>query len=112
MTFISPAHVSDEEKLKLLRRLDQFRDWHSLDDERYCLVCSKIINGHGLQLVDGARGNGPLRLVCPTESCDSIPMDWVLPTGVLADIAMQKASADESGDVMGTHERTADFKVP
>jgi hypothetical protein len=112
MTFISPAHVSNEEKLMLLRKLDQFRDWHSLDDKRYCLVCGKIITGHEVQLVGGTRENGPLSLVCPTESCLSIPMEWVLPTGVLADIAMQKASADESGGVMGTHERTADFKLP
>ena len=112
MTFISPAQICDEEKLKLLRRLDQFRDWHSLDDERYCLTCSKIINGHEIQLVDGTRGNGPLRPACPTELCDSIPMNWVLPTGVLADIAMQKASANESDYENQTHERTADFKVP
>ena len=112
MTFILPAHVSDEEKLKSLRGLDQFRDWHSLDDKRYCLVCGKIISGHQIQLADGTRGNGPLRLVCPTESCQSIPMDWVLPTGVLAGIAMQKASADRSGNVIETQEHTADFKVP
>jgi hypothetical protein len=112
MTFISPADVSDEAKLKLLRRVDQFRDWHSLDDKRYCLACSKIITGHEIQLVGGTRGNGPLRLVCPTESCHSIPMDWVLPTGVLADIAMQKASGTESGKEIETREQTADFKVP
>jgi hypothetical protein len=93
MTLISPVHVSDEEKLKLLQRLDQFRHWHSLDDERYCLVCGKIINGHQIQLLGGTRANGPLRVVCPTERCHSIPMDWVLPTAeILADITMQEAA--------------------
>jgi hypothetical protein len=93
MELISPAYVSDEEKLKTLRRLDQFRHWHSLDDKRYCLVCGKIITGHQIRLLGGTRGNGPLRVVCPTERCHSIPMDWVLPTAeVLAGITVQKAT--------------------
>jgi hypothetical protein len=93
MELISPAHVSHEEKLKILRRLDQFRHWHSLDDKRYCLVCSKIISGHQIRLLGGTRGNGPLRVVCPTERCHSIPMDWVLPTAeILADITMEKTA--------------------
>jgi hypothetical protein len=93
MELISPAHVSDQEKLKILRRLDQFRHWHSLDDKRYCLVCGKIITGHHIRLLGGTRGNGPLRVVCPTERCHSIPMDWVLPTAeVLAGITMEKAA--------------------
>jgi hypothetical protein len=89
MTLISPAHVSDQEKLKILRRLDQFRHWNSLDDKRYCLVCGKFITGHQVKLLGGTRGNGPLRVVCPTERCHSIPMDWVLPTAeILAEITM------------------------
>jgi len=35
----------DAEKLNVLRQLDQFRQWHSLDDKRYCLICGKIITG-------------------------------------------------------------------
>ena len=64
----------------MLRRVDQFRQWRSLDDKRYCLVCGKIITGREIQLTGGARGNGALRVNCPTERCNSIPMDWVLPT--------------------------------
>jgi hypothetical protein len=70
----------DREKLDLLRRLDQFRLWHSLDDKRYCPVCGKIITGQQIQVAGGTRGNGALRLSCPSERCNSIPMDWVLPT--------------------------------
>jgi hypothetical protein len=93
MELISPAHVSNEEKLKILRRLDQFRNWDSLDDKRYCLVCGKIITGHQIRLLGGTRGNGPLRVICPTERCHSIPMDWVLPTAeVLANITIEKAA--------------------
>ena len=72
--------LSDEEKLEVLRRLDQFRHWHSLDEKRYCLVCGKLITGRQVQVAGGTRGNGALRLSCPTEACNSIPMDWVLPT--------------------------------
>jgi hypothetical protein len=80
MTLSPPISLSDSDKLDALRRLDQFREWHSLDDKRFCLVCGKIINGRQIQLAGGTRGNGLLRLSCPTERCDSIPMDWVLPT--------------------------------
>ena len=31
-------------------------------------------------MAGGTHGNGPLRLNCPTIGCNSIPMDWVLPT--------------------------------
>lgn len=64
----------------MLRRLDQFRQWHSLEEKRYCLVCGTLISGQQIQVAGGTRGNGPLRLGCPTERCNSIPMDWVLPT--------------------------------
>ena len=74
------TRVSDDEKLEVLRRLDQFRQWHSLDEKRYCLVCGKLITGRQIQVAGGTRGNGPVRLNCPTQSCNSITMDWVLPT--------------------------------
>src|SRR6266699_3800960 len=80
MALASGVHVSDTDKLDALRRLDQFRQWGSLDEKRYCLVCGKLITGRQIQVAGGTRGNGPLQLNCPTEQCNSIPMDWVLPT--------------------------------
>ena len=74
------VRLADDEKLEVLRRLDQFRQWHSLDEKRYCLVCGKLITGRQIQLAGGTRGNGPLGLSCATEGCNAIPMDWVLPT--------------------------------
>ena len=74
------TRFSDDEKLEALRRLDQFRQWYSLDDKRYCLVCGKIITGREIQLAGGTRGNGSLRVSCPTDGCNAIAMDWVLPT--------------------------------
>ena len=80
VTLTTAIRLSDQEKLETLRRLDQFRQWHSLDEKRYCLVCGNLITGRQIQVAGGTRGNGPLRLSCPTERCNSIPMDWVLPT--------------------------------
>src|SRR3954471_9711915 len=94
VTFSTAATAADTEKLELLRRFDQFRHWHSLDEKRYCLVCGKLISGRQIQVTGGTRGNGPLRLNCPTEKCNSIPMDWVLPTNeVLA--KAEKLAAEE-----------------
>jgi len=89
------VELSDDEKLEVLGRLDQFRQWHSLDEKRYCLVCGNLISGRQIQVADGTRGNRPLRLSCPTERCDSIPMDWVLPTNeILA--KMERLKEEES----------------
>ena len=87
-----PIALSDADKLDALRRLDQFRQWGSLDEKRYCLVCGKIITGQQIQVAGGTRGNGPLRLSCPTVRCNSIPMDWVLPTDeILAKVEVMVA---------------------
>lgn len=80
MALITAVKLSDDEQLQALRLLDQFRQWNSLDEKRYCLVCGKIITGRQIEVAGGTRGNGPLRLGCPTEGCNSIPMDWVLLT--------------------------------
>ncbi len=94
MTLSTTARLADDEKLDVLRQLDQFRQWHSLDDKRYCLVCGILIKGRQIQVSGGTHGNGPLRLSCPTERCNSIPMDWVLPTDeILAKV--EKMAAEE-----------------
>jgi hypothetical protein len=82
-----PIVLSDIDKLDALRRLDQFREWRSLDEKRFCLVCGKIITGRQIQVAGGTRGNGAQRLSCPTERCNSIPMDWVLPTEEILAVA-------------------------
>jgi hypothetical protein len=92
MALVSPIKLTDEEKLEILQRVDRFRQWHSLDEKRYCLVCGEMISGREIQVIGGRRGNGPLRIICPTEHCNAIPMDWVRPTDeVLIKIAMIEA---------------------
>jgi hypothetical protein len=84
--------LSDADKLDVLRMLDQFRQWQSLDEKRYCLVCGKIISGQQIQVAGGTHSDEPLRLSCPTAQCNSIPMDWVLPTDeILARVEMMAA---------------------
>jgi hypothetical protein len=80
---LTPIKWADADKLDTLRRLDQFREWQSLDERRYCLVCGNLIAGRKIQVTGGSPETGPLRLVCPTEDCNSIPMDWVHPTDEL-----------------------------
>jgi hypothetical protein len=82
MALVSPIKLSDEDKLETLQRLDQFRQWYSLDEKRYCLVCGKIITGRQIQVIGGTHGNGPLRIICPTEQCNAMPIDWVQPIGI------------------------------
>ena len=89
MALLTPIELADPEKLEILRRLDRYRKWRSLDDKRYCLACGSILNGHSILVVGGTRGTGPLRLICPTHRCHAIPMDWVIPTDeVLARMSM------------------------
>jgi hypothetical protein len=88
---VSSIKLSDEEKLEILQRLDQFRQWKSLDEKRYCLVCGEIVTGREIQVIRRTRG-GSLRIICPTEHCDAMPIEWVQPTeGVLIKIAMIEA---------------------
>ena len=91
---LSPPAPPDADKLNALQRLDQFREWQSLDDKRYCLVCGKIITGRQIRVTGDSSGDGSERLNCPTERCNSIPMDWALPTDeILA--AVQRATPNE-----------------
>ena len=89
MTLVALIGFCDNEKLHVLQRLDQFREWHSLDDKRYCLVCGEIITGREIRVIRDVLGKEPQRIACPTKGCDAVPMEWVHPTDdVLIKIAM------------------------
>lgn len=90
MAVLPPINLWDGDKLEILRRIDRYRQWRSLDEKRYCIVCGNIITGRELQVVGGTRETGPLRLICPTKQCHSIPMDWVLPP---AEVLANKVAA-------------------
>jgi hypothetical protein len=88
---LASSELPHADKLDTLRRLDQSREWQSLDDRRYCLVCGNLITGWKIQVIAESPETGPLQIVCPTEHCNSIPMDWVLPTDeLLATLSTRK----------------------
>ena len=96
MPLLAPIELSSADKLEMLQRLDRYRKWRSLDDKRYCLACGRLIDGHGIVVVGGTRGTGPLRLVCPSRGCHSIPMDWVIPSDkVLARMSIGEEEPDK-----------------
>jgi hypothetical protein len=77
---IAPAQLrlSAEAKLNLLRQLDRWRQWQSLDDRRLCLGCGRLISGHEIEAIQAKEG-GLMEVRCPTQGCQSIPLDWILP---------------------------------
>jgi hypothetical protein len=75
----SELQLSAEEKLNLLKELDRWRGWTSLDDRRLCLGCGQMISGHEINVMQSAE-LGPVEAHCPTEGCQSIPLDWILPS--------------------------------
>jgi hypothetical protein len=76
--------LSPEEKLEILRRLDEFHFWHSLDDRRMCRECGHSITGWEIQVIEGKHPRDRMRLQCPTEGCVSSPSQWVYADPVLA----------------------------
>jgi hypothetical protein len=73
MSLPLPVRLLPEEKLDLLRYLDEFHFWHSLDDRRLCKRCQKQITGRQIEVM---KGSG-LRLQCPTEGCESTSAEWI-----------------------------------
>ena len=58
--------VSLDKKLAALQASDPYRKWQSLDDERVCILCEKVISG---RLVDVWQGSdGAYWLNCPTQA--------------------------------------------
>jgi hypothetical protein len=100
MALPAPLGLAEKDKLQVLQRLDHFRTWRSLDEKRYCLVCSKIITGEQVRVIGDTSGNEPLRVICPTNGCHSIPMDWVRPTD---EVLAKTMLAAERCDVPAQH---------
>ena len=73
-----PIFLSPEEKLEILRSLDIFHPWESLDETRICGRCGQVFAGHDIKVFGAARTEGGMRLECPTEGCLSVPIEWIL----------------------------------
>jgi hypothetical protein len=86
------TRLSAENKLDLLRSLDEFRFWNSLDDRRRCQRCHKSITGRQVEIIP-ARSPEATRLQCPTEGCPSTPGEWTYADPVRAAEQMNDLSS-------------------
>jgi hypothetical protein len=67
-------HLLPEERLRVLQANDPRRRWHSLDDQRVCVLCGCTITGR--QVLVKRESGGQYSLHCPTEGCPALPSDW------------------------------------
>ena len=65
---------SDEQRLGILRSVDDWRTWHSLEDERLCIECAQLLTGREVIVTTGEIGGWTV--TCPTSGCTSTPRDW------------------------------------
>jgi hypothetical protein len=70
-------HPQLDERLLILRALDQLRAWSSLDDERVCILCDKKFSGR--QVAIRRNRSGQYEAHCPTGGCNAGPSQWVYP---------------------------------
>jgi len=63
-----------EEKLMILQASDLRRKWHSLDDQRVCVLCDRTITGRQIEV--RPEPGGTFSVHCPTEGCPALPSDW------------------------------------
>jgi hypothetical protein len=80
MALVFPIKLSDEEKLETLQRLDQFRQWYSLERKALLPCLWQYHHWAEIQVIGGTCGNGPRRIICLMEHGNSMPIDWVQPT--------------------------------
>src|ERR1044072_276788 len=63
-----------EDKLAVLRAADTRRKWISLDDQRVCVLCDRVITGR--QIAVTLSHDGTCSVHCPTPGCPAVPRDW------------------------------------
>lgn len=78
----SPVRLDLADRLIVLRRLDRFRKWRSLDDQRFCRCCHKFISGRQIEVIEGSKDED-FHLACPTTDCSSSMEDWVYPDEIV-----------------------------
>jgi hypothetical protein len=83
-----PMKPAYKDRLGCLQSGDSFREWHSLDDQRVCILCDEIITGRLIKITETADRSHELR--CPTRGCRGTPRDWVHPGNpLISEIAYQ-----------------------
>jgi hypothetical protein len=77
MNDLLPLKLLPEDKLDALRYLDEFRFWYSLDDQRRCQRCHRVLTGKQIEVLEPQGTRGRMLLRCPTSGCDSNSSEWV-----------------------------------
>lgn len=72
---IMQRDYTPEERLGILRAGDKVRTWSSLDDERLCVLCQRLLNGWQIEILRDQRGRYLLK--CPTSDCASFAAHWL-----------------------------------
>jgi hypothetical protein len=67
-------NLTAEECLTTLKVGDKLRTWSSLDDERLCVLCERILSGWQIGILRDKCGRYLLKR--PTSGCDSIAAYW------------------------------------
>ena len=89
-----PAAISPAKKLRLLRQLDVFHPWESLEEKRFCRRCGETFSGSEISVV-GAQHGTSYRLECPTKGCPSVPIEWII---VSSETPVSHPSQASAGD--------------
>ena len=84
MSVSTPLQLPPNDKLDVLRYLDEFHYWHSLEDERICKRCGHTITGDQIGVIELQGTRGQLRLKGPTAGCVATPGDWTYANPVQA----------------------------
>ena len=108
MSASTPLRLAPADKLDVLRYLDEFHYWHSLEDERICKRCGHTITGCQILVVELQGTRGKLRLKCPTAGCVATPGDWAYANPVQAARLRAESPVCAAKAKAGTaaHERT------
>jgi hypothetical protein len=108
-------HLAPDDKLDALRYLDEFRYWHSLDDQRICKRCGHRITGSQILVIELPEARGKLRLQCPSPDCISTPGHWTYPDPVQAAKlipSLGRASHDRAIQIIASEPTHAAKRAP
>jgi len=67
-------YLSAENRLDILRTADTSRKWNSPDEQRFCILCKKVIIARQIDIT--LDENGGYELHCPTVDCPATIRDW------------------------------------
>lgn len=71
------SNAASGDRLVALQHGDNFRQWQTPADERFCILCEEKIRGHKILIERDEQGSTHLH--CPTRGCQGTPREWVYP---------------------------------